>query len=103
MFRVKIEAEAKHNLRTHYLNLQERHPESGYPVKWYHGIRAEIRGLATSAEHCGTAYEDRFFQEHIRHRLYHSYKVLFTIRGDVVHVLHIRHQAQDPKGGAGRM
>jgi plasmid stabilization system protein ParE len=65
-------------------------------VEWYRGIRDTIRGLATSAGRCGTAYEDRYFSEHIRHRLYDSYKVLFTIRDGVVHVLHIRHQSQDP-------
>lgn len=96
MFRVKVEHEAKDNLRTHFVSLQARYPASGYPVQWYHGIRAAIRDLATSAERCGKAYEDRYFREHIRHRLYDSYKVLFAIRGDVVHVLHVRHQSQDP-------
>jgi plasmid stabilization system protein ParE len=43
----------------------------------------------------GLAYEDRFFSETIRQRLFDSYKILFAIREDTVHVLHIRHQAQD--------
>lgn len=43
------------------------------------------------------AYEDRFFAETIRQRLFDSYKILFVIREDRVHVLHIRHQAQDPE------
>jgi hypothetical protein len=42
------------------------------------------------------AYEDRFFSETIRQRLFDSWRILFTIRGSVLHVLHIRHQAQDP-------
>jgi plasmid stabilization system protein ParE len=96
MFRVKIEREAKDNLREHYLNLRKQSSASGYAVEWYRGIRAAIRNLETSAQRCGTAYEDRYFREHIRHRLYDSYKVLFTIRGKVVHVLYIRHQSQDP-------
>jgi plasmid stabilization system protein ParE len=33
----------------------------------------------------------------IRQRLYDSHKILLTTRGDGVHVLHIRHQAQDPE------
>lgn len=61
-----------------------------------HGIRAAVRDLGTSAQHCGTAYEDRFFSEQIRHCLYDSYKILFTIRNDIVHILYIRHQSQDP-------
>ncbi len=97
MFRVRVELEAKDNLRTEYRNLQRRNPGSDYPDRWYYGIRAAIRDLATSAEMCGVAYEDRYFAETIRQRLYDSYKILFAIRGEHVHVLHIRHQAQDPE------
>jgi plasmid stabilization system protein ParE len=96
VFRVTVEAEAKNNIRTHYQNLKARAPGSAYPADWYYGIRAAIRDLAASAEQMGLAYEDRYFAETIRQRLYASYKILFTIRGDRVHVLHIRHQAQDP-------
>ncbi len=97
MFRVFIEGEARDNLRTHYLSLQARLPDSDFPDRWYYGIRAAIRELSTSAEQCGVAYEDRFFAETIRQKLVGSYKVLFTIHGEQVHVLHIRHQAQDPE------
>jgi plasmid stabilization system protein ParE len=97
VFRVRMEAEAKNNLRQHHHELKSRNPGSAYPDRWYTGIRAAIRDLATSAAECGLAYEDRFFAETIRQRLFHSYKVLFVIREDRVHVLHIRHQAQDPE------
>lgn len=97
MFRVRMEAEAKNNLREHHQNLRSRNPGSAYPDRWYFGIRAAIRDLATSARECGLAYEDRFFAETIRQRLFDSYKILFVIREDRVHVLHIRHQAQDPE------
>jgi plasmid stabilization system protein ParE len=97
VLRVRVEAEAKDNLRQHYQNLRSRNPGSTYPDRWYRGIREAIRGLATSARECGLAYEDRFFAETIRQRLVDSYKILFAIREDRVHVLHIRHQAQDPE------
>lgn len=97
MFRVRLEAEAKENLRQHYQNLRTRNPGSPYPDRWYAGIRAAIRDLARSARRCGLAYENRYFAEAIRHRLYDSYKILFVIRDDRVHVLHIRHSAQDPE------
>jgi plasmid stabilization system protein ParE len=97
VYRVRIETEAKNNLRKHYHDLQLRNPGSEYPDRWYFGIRTAIRDLATSAHECGLAYEDRFFAETIRQRLFDSYKILFAIRDDTVHVLHIRHQAQDPE------
>ncbi len=97
MFRVRMEAEAKANLREHYQNLRSRNPGSAYPERWFSGIREAIHGLATSARECGLAYEDRFFAETIRQRLFDSCRILFVIREDRVHVLHVRHQAQDPE------
>lgn len=97
MFRVRIEAEAKNNLRKHYQTLRSHNPGSAYADQWYYGIRATIRDFANSADQCGLAYEDRFFAKTIRQRLFDSYKILFAIREDTVHVLHIRHQAQDPE------
>ena len=97
MFHVRVEREATDNLRDHYRNLRARNPKSAYPDQWYFGIRAAIRELAATAQQCGLAYEDRFFAETIRQRLFDSYKILFAIREDTVHVLHIRHQAQDPE------
>ena len=88
------------NLRAHYLNLQDRAPGSAYANAWYFGIRAAIRELATTAEQHGLAYEDRYFAETIRQRLYDAYKILYLIRGDCVHVLHVRHQSQDPNAGS---
>ena len=96
MFRVVVEQEARDNLRVLFSELRTRNPGSDYPVRWFYEIRAAITGLADGAERCGIAYEDRFFAETIRQRLHQSYKVLFAIRGDEVHVLHVRHQHQDP-------
>jgi hypothetical protein len=95
VFRVRVEVEARNNLRAHYQSLQARSPGSDYPARWYYGIRAAIRDLTTSAEQSELAYEDRFFAETIHQRLYDSCKILFTIRGDCVDVLFIRHRAQD--------
>ncbi len=102
MFHATVEAEAKNNLRSLYRSLQEQDSGSDYPARWYHGIRAAIRDPAASAEQSGPASEDRYFAEAIRHRLYDSYKILSTIRGDRVHVPHIRRQVQDPEDLFGR-
>lgn len=96
MFRVVVEREARDNVRHLYDDLRARNPGSSYPARWFAEIRAAIVDLAESAERCGLAYEDRFFVETIRQRLQDSYKILFTIRGDRVHVLHVRHQHQNP-------
>ena len=47
---------------------------------------------------CGLARENSSFKEETRQLLYgkrhHKYRTLFTIRGDEVHVLHVRHGAR---------
>jgi hypothetical protein len=92
MFRVRIESEAKNNLRKHYQALRSRNPDSEYPEHWYYGIRAAIRDLAHSAAQCGLAYEDRYFADAIRQGLFDAYKILFVLRDDTVHVLQPRVQ-----------
>ena len=100
MFQVLVEREAKDNIRLLYRGLERHNPGFGYPVRWLNEIQAAISDLAESAERYGPAYEDRFFTETIRQRLYGSYKILFTIRGGRVHVLHVRHQHQNPESVA---
>ncbi len=96
MFRVIVEQAVKDDVLLLYCDLKTRHPGSHHPVRWLDDIQAAIAELAESAERCGLAYEDRFFAETVRQRLHNSYKILFAIRGDRVHVLHVRHQHQNP-------
>ena len=59
--------------------------------KWYEGVIAEIATLSTFPERHPIAPETHDeFQEEIRQMLFQRYRVLFTIRGDAVHVLHFR-------------
>ncbi len=58
-----------------------------------------IDALATFPARCPLAPENAFFSHEIRQLLYgkgrHVYRILFTITGDAVSVLHIRHGAQE--------
>jgi plasmid stabilization system protein ParE len=49
----------------------------------------------TISKRCGLAPEDKVFPFEVRQLLYgqkpHIYRILFTIEGDTVYVLHIRH------------
>ena len=82
MFRVVVEQEAEDNIRFLDHKVKGQNSGSGYPVRWFNEIHAAIAGLAESAERYGPAYEDGFFAETIRQRLYESYKIFFTIRGN---------------------
>ena len=59
-------------------------------VRWYNGLMDAIKSLADNPERCSLAPEDEYFPEEIRNLLYgkrrNAFRVLFTIRGDTVHV-----------------
>jgi plasmid stabilization system protein ParE len=67
-------------------------------VRWYNGLLKSIKSLVDNPERCALAPEDEYFPEEIRNLLYgkrkNAYRVIFTIRGDTVHVLHFRRGAR---------
>jgi plasmid stabilization system protein ParE len=69
-------------------------------VAWFRGLGEAIDSLAQFPSRCPLAHEDREFDFEVRQLLYgrkpHIYRVLFTIEGDVVRVLHIRHGRRKP-------
>jgi plasmid stabilization system protein ParE len=63
-------------------------------AQWYNRFVDAIRSLADNPERCPLAPENEYFSEEIRNLFYgkrrNAYRIIFTIRGDTVHVLHIR-------------
>ena len=66
----------------------------------FDGLVAAIDSLSQFPLRCLLAPEDREFSFEVRHLLYgrrpHIYRILFTVEGDVAHVLHIRHGRRKP-------
>jgi toxin ParE1/3/4 len=69
-------------------------------LQWFQGLENAIASLATFPERLPLAPENAMFPFEVRHLLYgrkpHVYRVLFTIEGDTVSVLHIRHGRRQP-------
>jgi plasmid stabilization system protein ParE len=67
-------------------------------ARWYNRLLDAIKSLADNPERCPLAPEHECFPEEIRNLLYgkrrNVYRILFTIRGDTVHVLHFRRGAR---------
>jgi plasmid stabilization system protein ParE len=67
--------------------------------RWLARIQAAIGQLATDADRHPQAEEAAELNIDLREMLHgrrpHVYRVLFTIDGDTVHVLRVRHAAQD--------
>ena len=74
----------------------ERSPLHG--PEWFNGLVDAIESLRNNPQRCPIAPESPKFEEEIRQLLYGKrkgvYRVLFTIRGRAVEVLHVRHGAQ---------
>lgn len=95
-YRVEIEPAATAEIHEAFRWIAEQAPQPA--ARWYNGLEVCIQALADMPERCPFATENEFFDQEIRQllhgRKYHRYRVLFTIRGNVVHVLHVRHGAR---------
>ncbi len=64
-------------------------------LRWFLGLEDAIASLANMPLRCPLAPENTEFPFEVRHLLYgrtpHVYRILFTIEGSTVYVLHIRH------------
>jgi plasmid stabilization system protein ParE len=77
-----------------------RHFSEAYAARWYAGLAEAIRSLAREPLRCGLARENDRFAFELRELLHgqsrrNRHRILFTVDGDTVYVLHIRHSAQD--------
>ena len=96
MYRLIIQPDALEELDAAYEWIRARAPEAA--VKWFNGFVTAFESLRTSPESFGLVSDVRGFPYPIRELLYgkrqHKYRAFFTIVGDDVHVLHIRHGAR---------
>jgi plasmid stabilization system protein ParE len=63
-------------------------------VTWRFKLETQVRSLATFPDRCGLAPEHYYSKVEIRQTFHGKYRILFTIRGEIVHVLSIRHGAR---------
>jgi plasmid stabilization system protein ParE len=69
-------------------------------AKWFRNLVKKIDSLESMPERHPIAPESDDFPEEIREaflgKRQNKYRILFAIRGDTVHVLHVRHGAREP-------
>jgi plasmid stabilization system protein ParE len=97
-YHVIIEPTAERGIREAYRWIAEnRSPAAA--VKWYNALEKKVQTLRSQPRRCPVAAENDKFPEEIRVLLHgqrqHKYRIIFTIREDAVHVLYVRHGAQD--------
>ena len=69
-------------------------------LQWFLELEGAIASLTELPHRCPLARESEEFPFEVRQLLYgrrsNAYRILFTIEGDTVHVLHIRHSRRSP-------
>ncbi len=97
-FRVKIHPPAQGDMLGVFLRITRTISQAS-AEKWYSGIIRKIRSLKQLPERCPLADESETLGFDLRMMLYgrgrQIYRILFTIDGDAVNVLRVRHAAQD--------
>jgi len=98
-FRVETSAQAESDANSILEWLLSEHAgETG--IRWFLALDDAIATLASFPERCPLAPETGRFPFEVRQLLYgrkpHAYRILFTIEGEVVKILHIRHGRRKP-------
>jgi plasmid stabilization system protein ParE len=98
-FRVEVTSEAERDTDAILEWLLSRHAgDTG--VHWFKALEDAIASLAEFPRRCALAPESKIFAQEVRHLLYgrkpHVYRILFTVKGGSVYVLHIRHGRREP-------
>lgn len=95
-YRVVITPFAVDNIREAHAWFMAENPV--YAAKWLDDIQSGVSALENLPESCPIAQESDDFDCEIRHLIIGRgvpWRVFFTIDGETVHVLHVRHGSRD--------
>lgn len=95
-WKVIIEAPAQQDIAKAYFWIAERNAEAA--DRWFDGIYDAIGSLEIFPERAPLAPESKYVDHEIRGifhgRRHFKYRILFTVVGSEVHILHVRHGAR---------
>ena len=99
-YRIRPTAQAEADVERLYNSLAERRGEEA-ARGWYESYTEAVERLVTMPLSCGLAYENRNFDDELRHLLFglhpkRKYRALFTVRGDEVIILALRAPGERP-------
>lgn len=95
-FQVEITPIAESQIEKAYQWYRERNPK--FADRWFRELMNAIATLQEKPRRFSLAVEHQIFNEEVRQLLHgkskNIYRVLFTIRGNTVYVLYVRHGSQ---------
>lgn len=97
-YRISLQPRAEREIRDAALWLRQQAKSPTPVLRWARSIRATIESLRESPQRCPVDPDSVAYGEEVRVLLFGRRpgvsRILFTIRGDVVHVLTVRHAAR---------
>jgi len=91
-YRVEITPSAESDVEEAYCYIRDDSPVNA--VRWRKKLYEIASTLSQFPEGCGISLENDFVDFEVRQKLHGSYRILFTIDGNRVIVLHVRHGAR---------
>ena len=93
-YAVIVEDPAITDVEEAYLHIKKEAPLSA--ERWFNRLFKAIYSLESMPFRCPLAPENDVFDEEIRHLIFGSYRIIFTVSHKAVYVLHIRRAARRP-------
>ena len=97
-FRVVIQPRAERDIWAAAQWIEDQSASAAKALRWARSIRARINTLKVYPKRCPVDPDSDAYGEEVRVLLYGKrhgkYRILFTIRGDTVHILTVRHAAR---------
>jgi plasmid stabilization system protein ParE len=97
-YRVVIQPRAEREIRDAARWIRDRSKSPATALRWVRGLRAKIETLGSIPHRCPVDPDSDAYGEEVRLLLHGRgrgvYRILFAIRGDMVHVLTVRHAAR---------
>lgn len=95
-FQVRLTRNAKSEIESAYLWL--KNVNRAYADLWFRDLMNTIATLQDKPFRCVKAKENDDFSEEIRQLIYgkskNKYRIIFTIKENIVYILHVRHSSQ---------
>jgi plasmid stabilization system protein ParE len=91
-YRVEITAPAETDVEEAYLWILKNSPAAA--IRWRNGLYEVAQALETFPHRFGMAPEAAAVDFELRQFVYKSHRILYTVKEDVVYILHVRHGAR---------
>lgn len=97
-YRVILQPRAERDILASAEWIRIESKSSTIAMRWVRGLRSKISSLSSEPQRCPVDPDSDAYGEEVRVLLHgkrnRKYRILFVLRGDVVHVLTVRHSAR---------